>query len=434
MSATVLTSRLCVLVTFVPSVLSLILHSILVSCCQLYILEETAASLARQLLLLSLFTDFTLLPRERLESFLDIHHNALIQQRTAAHSTRLIQQLTQHLNTETATHTYDQADYRSYAVDLSHLKRKELDATMHHLAFIAAAAKTSTSSSFDVSALLDARWRHYYGERYESRHNLIDSDYHFRLKLVAPVCHIVHFRRWRVTGQAYERRECTYDVGNRSLASEREAKAKGRGAVEVRGYWGDVVLGPSTVYGVDSSNEANYETRQNQHVKTAVDISEDNVSALMAAAGDGREGQVPRVSFHFLQGTVASLASKSRYRGLFHRVFLSHFQYAQLPSLPALLSSEVEHVPLTMDTLYYWPLKEEEKQAAQEKLREKVTQSGGVAGRWEQREVRSEEKRMAAGGRERKGHGHKFISFVWHAGASSSVPLVEERKEQLTVK
>jgi len=388
------------------------------------------------LLLLALFTDSTLVARERLETFLDLHHNALIQQRTAAHCARLSQQLTQQLNTEAAAHHYTHPAYRPYTVDLSHLKRKELDATMQQLAFIAAAA-VEASAAFDVASLLDARRRHYYGERYDSRQNLIDSDYHFRLKLVAPITHIVHYRRWRVTGQAYEKRECAYDVSNRSLASVREAKAKGRGAVAVCGYWGDVVVGPSTVYGVDSSSDATYETRQNQHVNTAVDVAEENVAALMAAAGQYVAGEVqevaPRVTFHFLQGSVSTLAGKSRYRRLFHRVFLSHFQYAQLPSLPALLSTEVECVPLTMDTLYYWPLKEEEKQAAQEKLREKVSESGGEAGRWEEREVRNEDKRVAAGGRERKGHGKKFLSFVWHAGGSLSATNSQERKEQLIV-
>ena len=163
-----------------------------------------------------------------------------------------------------------------------------------------------------MSGLLDARWRHYYGERYDSRHNIVDSDYHFRLKLVAPVYHVVHFRRWRVTGQAYEKRECAYDVSNRSLASVREGKVKGRGAVEVRGYWGDIVVGPSVAYGVDSASDAHYETRQNQHTKTTVDIAEDNLTALMTAAAEGAEdggggsdgggGGGLRVSFHFLQG------------------------------------------------------------------------------------------------------------------------------------
>ena len=310
---------------------------------------------------------------------------------------------------------------------------------MQQLAFIAASSTAAavSSAAFDVSSLLDARWRHYYGDRYDSRHNLVDSDYHMRLKLVSPVYHVVHYRRWRVTGQAYEKRECTYDVSNRTLASVREGKANGRGAVEVRGYWGDVVVGPSVVYGVDSSSESHYETRQNQHVHTAVDISEDNVTALMnaavggAAAGGGGGGGL-RVSLHFVQGGLGVLAGKSRYRRLFHRVFVSHYQYAQLPLLPTLLSTEVQHVPLTMDTLYYWPLKAEEKQAAQEKLREKVRISGGEVGRWEEREVQNEDKRVAAGGRERKGHGQKFLSFVWRAGQASAAPTAEQ-KEQVTV-
>ena len=86
-----------------------------------------------------MFTDSTLTQRERLETFLDLHHNALIQQRTATHATRLITQLTQTLNTESATHTHTPPAYRPYTLDLSHLKRKQLDAVFQQLAFIAGA-------------------------------------------------------------------------------------------------------------------------------------------------------------------------------------------------------------------------------------------------------------------------------------------------------
>ena len=59
---------------------------------------------------------------------------------------------------------------------------------------------------FDIISLRDARLRGYYGDRYDVRNNLLDWDYSMRIKTIAPIVHIVHYRKWRNTGIAFEQR------------------------------------------------------------------------------------------------------------------------------------------------------------------------------------------------------------------------------------
>ncbi|CAM4723827.1 unnamed protein product [Leuciscus chuanchicus] len=56
---------------------------------------------------------------------------------------------------------------------------------------------------------------------------------------------------------------------------------RGRGdRVAVRGYWGDIVSGPYLSFGIETENKDLLKKQNNQHVKTARDISEVNVLAL----------------------------------------------------------------------------------------------------------------------------------------------------------
>ena len=57
---------------------------------QLYILEDEPEVLARHLLLLSVLLDRALPIRARVETFLELHGNALLQQRTAEYAGDLL--------------------------------------------------------------------------------------------------------------------------------------------------------------------------------------------------------------------------------------------------------------------------------------------------------------------------------------------------------
>lgn len=104
--------------------------------------------------------------------------------------------------------------------------------------------RDSSKSKFDIEELREYRLTNYFGNRYDARLNLIDWDYHMRLKDIAPIIHIFHYKRWRMYGMAFEIREIEYNLPNRTLASFRAAQHKAKGSVAVRGYWSDILVSP----------------------------------------------------------------------------------------------------------------------------------------------------------------------------------------------
>eukprot|EP00983_Pelagomonas_calceolata_P083955 1156265-Pelagomonas_calceolata.AAC.2 len=59
----------------------------------MYVYEEEPENLARHFLLLSVLLDSSLLPKERMEIFLELHSNAMLRERTATYLGRLLTML-----------------------------------------------------------------------------------------------------------------------------------------------------------------------------------------------------------------------------------------------------------------------------------------------------------------------------------------------------
>lgn len=95
-----------------------------------------------------------------------------------------------------------------------------------------------------------------------------------------PVLHPHEFIRWRETGCAFELRDTTYNVPNLTLSSSRLLRKDGR-TLECRGYWGDISTSPYIAFGAQSDDQALFATANGRPTKTARDISEFNVSALI---------------------------------------------------------------------------------------------------------------------------------------------------------
>ncbi|XP_077100200.1 dynein axonemal assembly factor 3-like [Siphateles boraxobius] len=67
----------------------------------------------------------------------------------------------------------------------------------------------------------------------------------------------------------------------RSCGESVDETGAGKGdQVAVRGYWGDIVSSPYLSFGIETDNKDLLKKQNNQHVKTAQDISEVNVLAL----------------------------------------------------------------------------------------------------------------------------------------------------------
>ena len=65
----------------------------------------------------------------------------------------------------------------------------------------------------------ESRCRSFYGSRYESRDNVINWDYHMKLKDKVSIIHEKEFLKWRMNGNAYEVRESNYNCPNRTVAT-----------------------------------------------------------------------------------------------------------------------------------------------------------------------------------------------------------------------
>ena len=132
-----------------------------------YLLDNPTEVLARHLLLLHSLTDWEIPIRQRAILFLEIYGNALVQDRTARYISKASLDLIRLAS--------DQPSSLSDLVDLSHLKFRDRDA-------LAASFKSwdLREEPFDVVGLRDTRLRHYYGDRYDAKKNVLDWDYQVR--------------------------------------------------------------------------------------------------------------------------------------------------------------------------------------------------------------------------------------------------------------
>ena len=68
-----------------------------------------------------------------------------------------------------------------------------------------------------------------------------------------PIIHQIHYSKFRESGQCFELRECDYAIPNPTLSSFRIGKKSGA-PVQVRGFWGDSIVGCFNCFGVKLVN------------------------------------------------------------------------------------------------------------------------------------------------------------------------------------
>lgn len=204
-----------------------------------YIQETSKEIIARDMLLLYLINEIQMPVRERVELFLDIYGNGLMRDRTAEYVDLRARELIK-IVTDTASSEL------SRILDMSDLKFKDRDDLEEIF------KSWTLNAPFDIASLRDQRLRYHYKERYDVRTNLIDWDYNWYLKEIAPQIHFRHYREWRQTGVAYETRLATYTAPNRTLSSYVPGeRKKSRESVLVRGYWGDIIMSPYWGFGLE---------------------------------------------------------------------------------------------------------------------------------------------------------------------------------------
>jgi len=200
---------------------------------QFYVFERVPEVLARHMLLLSLATDWELPIRTRAHLWLEVFGNSMVQARTAAYLSRrrlmLIDLLCSGRGPAPLPALLD-----AYSL-LRHRQRDEVESVLKTWA---------EEVAFDMPLYRDTRVRAHQGARYDSLDNVGDWDYQTVIKPCAGAVHGKQYRAWRAGGIAFEYGDQTYDRPNRTLGSYAEGKARKRGSVMARGFWGDLVVSP----------------------------------------------------------------------------------------------------------------------------------------------------------------------------------------------
>ena len=251
--------------------------------------EKEIEVLARQLLLLLVVLDTEVDLKERIELFLEIFGNLELTER----GEEAIEVYARRLEDWITSLKPEESTTLLRFFDVSALRYQEKDELLRVF------KSWRKSHSVNAQALWDYRARKFYGDRYDFRKNLIDWDYHMRLsgkedenviKSNKSIIHHVHFRRWRLSGMAYEFRDKKYNVPNRTLMStvqsrleqfkDRNLNAKGASASSY-GYFGDIQNPPYCSFGLDawdSGEEKRLFNRVNKQFEhTAVDVSKANL-------------------------------------------------------------------------------------------------------------------------------------------------------------
>lgn len=280
----------------------------------LHLHEEEPEGLARHLLLLSVLLDGSLPTKDRIQTLLEIHGNALVRQRTAEYLDqrgRALEDLLVALGggaseEEAAAACSERGDESGACLakmlDLSMLKFQERDLIVEAL------QKYRLTVEYDMVKAWDVRGRRLYADRFDFRKNMIDWDYHMRLMgcgtpgqdpALGSIVHFHHFRHWRMHGVAYELRDSAYGHPNRSMLSMAYGRTKefkdnrtmrdvGR-SVSAWGFWGDLVNPPYLCFGLACPEEPSlFSSSNKQFTRTAIDVAEHNLMAMLTELRTGK--------------------------------------------------------------------------------------------------------------------------------------------------
>lgn len=253
----------------------------------IFVVENNLELYARHLLLLSIALEpkKKLGLQEKTELFLELFGNSLVRPQASDY---LQQKSSEFIKMVTDS---DYLEAHLPVFNFSQLKFKERD----QLESIFKFWRNSDPKIFDICRHWDERLRQYLAVRYDSRENIYDWDYSMKLSKKASIINSREYKNWREQGVAFElRSDSTYEVTNRTLASGIIIKKDGE-RVARRGYWGDIINSPYLAFGTESEEESLFQTSNGQHVKTATNVSEYNITAFMHEILTGEKYIAPKI-------------------------------------------------------------------------------------------------------------------------------------------
>ncbi|XP_059168514.1 dynein axonemal assembly factor 3-like isoform X2 [Physella acuta] len=223
--------------------------------------------------------------QEKTELFLEVYGNTLVRRQTSQYIEKMAHELILMVT------DFEYMAKKLAFINLTQLKYKERDYLEGILKFWRNKEK---KYPFEISKCWDLRLRQLLGVRYDSRLNVFDWDYNMELiERGGSIVYIRQYKDWRDTGVAFKIREGTYDVPNRTLASAMVFKLDGE-RFPRRGYWGDMLVSPYITFGVETEEKSFYKKQNNNHIKTAEDVSEFNITSLFYEFTNKQKYQLPQ--------------------------------------------------------------------------------------------------------------------------------------------
>lgn len=252
-----------------------------------YIIENSPDLYARNMLfmMIALLKKESMGLQEKTELFLELFGNTLVREQSSQFVERMGHELI-HMVTN-----FDYLEEKLPLFDLSQLKFKERD----FLEGVFKYWRNKEKVPFDILKVWDLRQRQLLGVRYDCKMNAFDWDYNMSLlERGGSIVHVKQYKDWRAEGIAFQIREGTYDVPNRTLSSGKVFRHEGE-RFPRRGYWGDMIVSPYISYGIETEQKSFFKKQNKMHTKTAEDVSEFNVTAMFHEIMTQEKYELPQV-------------------------------------------------------------------------------------------------------------------------------------------
>ena len=238
-----------------------------------HIAEGSVEVLTREIMFATLLTEphSAIGLQERVEMYLELLGNLHIRTQTFEYlqrvSSRLIGLVTD----------LDRLEREMPFIDINGLKYKERDQMEGVLKFW----RSEDVKQFNASSLWDQRLRGYLGVRFDSREGVFDWDFNMKMLARTQLINSHEYCVWRGEGLAFKiRSDALYATPNRSLSSGVIFRRNGE-EVRVRGYWGDIVVGPFLCFGTETDKKQLRDNSSLPYARSADQISADNLTRYM---------------------------------------------------------------------------------------------------------------------------------------------------------
>ncbi|GAB1609732.1 dynein assembly factor 3, axonemal-like isoform X1 [Argonauta hians] len=250
-----------------------------------YILENRLEIYARHLLLLAiaLQSPKMLGLQDKVELYLELYGNTLIRKQSVTYLQKMCNEFIRMVT------DFNYLKEKLPMVDISKLKFKERDFLEGILKFW----RNTDKKLFDISMYWDTRMRSYLKSRYDVRMNAFDWDYHMKLvERGADIIDKQEYKNWRNIGVAFENRDADYVLSNTTLASGVVFMKNGE-RINVRGYWGDIIVGPYVAMGIESDRNDFFKKYNGVYRKTARNVTEYNLTSMFHTLVTGQKYSPP---------------------------------------------------------------------------------------------------------------------------------------------